>query len=390
MALQVEAAINMLGKLVAFDTTSHLPNLAIIDFIEAELAKHGVASSRHDLEPGRKTNLHATIGPQDRGGIVLSGHTDVVPVEGQTWTSDPFVLRREGDHLFGRGTCDMKGFLACVLAAVPQMLRHPLKTPIHLAFSCDEELGSAGVIPLIASIVARDLLPRMAVVGEPSSMQVINAHKELMIFVTEVKGIAAHSSNPAAGVNAISVAARFVAELESIAGDLRKTDDPEGNFDPPFSTLNIGVISGGIAMNIVPESCVINWEMRLLPGTNPAWIFDRLTAFATRIEHESRNTGGTALIRTELVTTVPGLAPEPDALAEKLAKRFAQRNGASSVSYGTEAGHFQAIGIPTVICGPGNIAQAHRADEFVTVSQLNDCAGFLESLITFCAEVELS
>lgn len=371
----------MLERLIAFDTTSRDGNIPLIAFVENYLDGWNVPHFRVDYEAGRKTNLFATIGPDIAGGIVLSGHTDVVPVDGQNWTSNPFELTERDGRLFGRGTCDMKGFLAVCLAMVPEFLKARLKSPIHLALSCDEEVGCKGVRPLVAHM--RDHLPkpRAVIVGEPTSMKVVNAHKSAVTFSTEILGHEAHSSLTHHGVNAIMVAGELLSEINRIRTDLIAAGDPTQRFDPPYSTVHVGLIDGGTAKNIIPRRCAFQWETRLLPTADPTMVPLRIEAFAKTLEPAMRAVAPGTGIRTDTVNAVPGLAPEPDSAAENLALHLANANSTHAVSYCTEAGLFQQIGIPAVICGPGSIEQAHKPDEYIDVSELRKCEVFMKKLI---------
>ena len=372
----------MLAHLIAFDTTSRDGNIPLIEFVEDYLDGWGVPHFRVDYEVNKKTNLFATIGPDVAGGIVLSGHTDVVPVDGQPWTSNPFELTERGERLYGRGTCDMKGFLAVCLAEVPNFLKAGLKSPIHLALSCDEEVGCKGVRPLVAHM--RDHLPkpRAVIVGEPTSMKVVNAHKSAVTFSTEVTGHEAHSSLTHHGVNAILVAGELLSEINRIRSDLIATGDPTHRFDPPYSTIHVGVIEGGTAKNIIPRRCAFQWETRLLPTADPGYVPHRFEEFSRRLEPAMKQVAPDAGIATETVNLVPGLAPEKDSAAENLALHLAEANSTHAVSYCTEAGLFQQIGIPAVICGPGSIEQAHKPDEYIDISELRKCEGFMERLVS--------
>lgn len=371
----------MLAALIAFDTTSRDGNIPLIEFVEDYLDGWAVPHVRVDYEANRKTNLFATIGPDIAGGIVLSGHTDVVPVDGQPWTSDPFELTRREDRLFGRGTCDMKGFLAVCLAEVPNFLKAGLTSPIHLALSCDEEVGCKGVRPLIAYM--RDNLPkpRAVIVGEPTSMKVVNAHKSAVTFSTEVKGHEAHSSLTHHGVNAIMVAGEMLSEINRIRAELIEAGDPTQRFDPPYSTVHVGVIEGGTAKNIIPRRCAFQWETRLLPTADQDFVPRRIEAFAGMLEPAMKAVAPDTGITTEMVNRVPGLAPEEGSEAEHLALHLANANATHAVSYCTEAGLFQQIGIPAVICGPGSIEQAHKPDEYIDISELRKCEGFMSRLV---------
>jgi acetylornithine deacetylase len=378
------ATRELLGQLIAFDTTSRNSNEPLIEFVEDYLGALGVPAVRVDYQPG-KTNLWATIGPDIAGGIVLSGHTDVVPVDGQAWTSDPFSAVERAGKIYGRGTADMKGFLAACLALVPEFLGKPLKRPIHLAFSCDEEVGCTGVRPLIERIVAGDLLrPSAAIIGEPTLMKVVNGHKSTLSFVTEVEGHEAHSSLSHQGVNAIMVAGELISEITAIAGEMRERGDPTGRFDPPYSSVHIGTISGGTARNIVPRCCTFHWETRIIPGQDPDEIPERLDRLAETLLPAMQAVSPTTGITTRRKNIVPPLMPVPGSPAEALALQLTGGNDTGAVSYGTEAGLFQVAGIPAVICGPGSIEQAHKPDEFVAVSELERCEGFLRRLAEYC------
>ncbi len=371
----------MLARLVAFDTTSRDGNMPLIEFVEAYLEGWGVKSLRVDYEAGKKTNLYATIGPDIAGGIVLSGHTDVVPVDGQNWTSDPFTLIEREGKLFGRGTCDMKGFLATALALVPDFKAAKLKAPIHLALSCDEEVGCLGVRPLVAYMKEHLPRPRAVIVGEPTSMKVVNAHKGAHTFSTEVLGHEAHSCNTHLGVNSILVAGELLTEIGRLAGEMREKGDPSGLFNPPYTSVHVGLIEGGTAKNIVPRRCSFKWETRLLPGSDPDEVPEKFNRFARTLEPRMRKVAEDTGIRTERTNAVPGLRPEQDSPAEHLALHLAEANGTSAVSYCTEAGLFQESGIPAIICGPGSIDDAHKPDEFIAIAEMQKCETFMRRLI---------
>ncbi len=374
----------MLAELVRFDTTSRDGNIPLIEFVEDYLDSWGIPHFRVDYEAGKKTNLFATIGPDIAGGIVLSGHTDVVPVDGQTWASNPFELTERDGRLYGRGTCDMKGFIAVALALVPQFKAANLKTPIHLALSCDEEVGCKGVRPLVAHIRDHMKKPRAVIVGEPTSMQVVNAHKAALTFSTEVTGHEAHSSLTDQGVNAIMVAGELLGEISRIREDLTARGDPSHRFNPPYSTIHVGVIEGGTAKNIVPRRCAFQWETRLLPLDDPAEVPARFEKFAASLEPAMKKIAGDTGINNHQTNVVPGLAPEDNSPAEHLALHLAGANGTHAVSYCTEAGLFQQIGIPAIICGPGSIEQAHKPDEYIDISEMQKCEVFMNRLLEHC------
>ena len=384
--VQTYSTIEMLEKLVSFDTTSRNTNIPLIAFVEEYLESHGIPSLRVDYEEDKKTNLYATIGPDIEGGIVLSGHTDVVPVDGQEWSSDPFEAVERDGKIFGRGTCDMKGFLAVALAMVPQFKSANLKTPIHFALSCDEEVSCMGVRPLLKYMKDNLPKPKAVIVGEPTSMRVVNAHKGGNMYSTCVHGHEGHSSNTHLGVNAIMVTGEIISELNRCREDMIRKGDPSGRFDPPYTTVHVGVINGGTANNIIPNRCEMFWETRLLPDQDGREIPDRIEKLSRKLEPAMKEVFPGSGIETSLKSSVPGLAPQEDSPAELLALRLAEANGAEAVSYATEAGLFQEIGLPAVICGPGSIEQAHKPDEYVEISQLEKCEAFMQRLTTHCVE----
>ncbi len=371
----------ILKTLVAFDTTSRESNIPLIAWVEDYLDQFGIPHLRVDYEGGRKTNLYATIGPDVAGGVVLSGHTDVVPVDGQAWSSDPFAMEERDGLVYGRGTADMKGFIAAALAMVPQFKAAKLKTPIHFAFSCDEEVGCRGVRPLVQHMRDHLKKPSAVIVGEPTSMQVVNAHKSAVRFATDVTGHESHSALTHKGVNAIMVAGEIVHEISKLRDELIAIGDPTGRFDPPYSTIHIGMMSGGTAQNIVPLKCGFGWETRLLPGADRNFVPDRIALLQEKLEPAMKAVSAAAGIATVRHNEVPGLAIEKDSPAEALALHCSHTNGTHTVSYCTEAGLFQEIGIPAVVCGPGSIEQAHKPDEFIAVEQLRKCEQFLTRLV---------
>lgn len=371
----------MLAKLVAFDSTSYKSNLPLADFIADYLAGHGIESERVESAEGDKTNLFATIGPEGVPGIALSGHMDVVPVTGQSWSSDPFTMREDDGKLYGRGTCDMKGFIACALAAAPDFAAADLKHPIHLAFSYDEEVGCVGVRSMIEMMGQHLPKPAIVIVGEPTAMKVVNAHKGIHAFETEISGRAAHNSMPHLGVNAIEYGAQFIAEIERLAAELRqRADGPR--FDTPFTSLTVATIAGGEAVNIVPRSCRIVWQFRDVPATDPDEIPRRLDAFAQeKLIPQMRATHAEANIETRKLNAVPAFDARDGSEAVSLALQLSGQNETGAVSYGTEAGLFEAADAPAVVCGPGTVDQAHIADEYLATDQLEECAAFLQRLI---------
>jgi acetylornithine deacetylase len=370
----------LLARLIAFDSVSDRSNLPLIAFVEDYLASHGVESRRAPNGSGEKTALLATVGPRVDGGVALSGHTDVVPVEGQPWTSPPFILREADGKLYGRGACDMKGFIACVLASVPDFLAAPLRRPVHIALSYDEETTCLGSTDVIAWFGKDEPRPSAAVVGEPTMMEVADAHKSVATIRTVVKGSEAHSALPALGANAIAAAADIVSEIGRLARAYEKGPlDPR--FAPPYSTLHVGMIHGGTARNILARECAFDWEFRGLPGVPPSLPVGQVQAFVDTVAlpRLTRFVDGPA-IDTAIEALAPPLAAHPGSAAETLALRLTRSNRTIAVSFATESGHFQAAGIPTVVCGPGSIDQAHKADEYVEESQLSACLDFLERL----------
>ncbi|HEX2554593.1 MAG TPA: acetylornithine deacetylase [Microvirga sp.] len=373
--------IEMLARLVAFDTVSAKSNLPLIEFAEEYLRSWNVPFVRVPNAEGTKAALYATIGPMADGGVVLSGHTDVVPVAGQEWTGDPFTLRVENGRAYGRGAVDMKGFDALALALVPEFQAADLKTPIHIMLSYDEETTCLGVVDTIRRM-GRDLpRPGAVIVGEPTELLVVDAHKSVVTFNTVVHGFEAHSSKPALGASAVMAAADLVSALNGIADEMMERGDPSGRFDPPYTTVHVGTIQGGTARNILAKQCGFTWEFRGLPSLDPEEIPARFRAISDEVARKRLNRFGEyGRIETALEVSVPMLAPEPGSAAETLAKRIAGRNRTESVPYGTEGGHFQGAGLPTVVCGPGSINQAHQPDEYITLEQFEAGAAFLRRL----------
>ena len=378
---RLDRTIELLGQLVAFDTESSRSNWPIIHFIEDYLRARNVPFTVVPNAAGDKAAIFATIGPMRDGGIVLSGHTDVVPVDGQIWTSDPFTMRRDGARFYGRGTTDMKGFDAVALAMVDEFRAVPLKSPIHILLSYDEETTCLGPVETIGRF-GRDLpMPRAVIVGEPTQMHVADAHKAVATYRTIVHGLEAHSSKPHLGANAIEGAAALVNALYSFASAQATAADPGGRFDPPFSTVSVGVINGGTARNILAKECSFHWEFRPLPDVPIDLARQHLEAFArdivlprlTRFAPDAR-------IETMTEVEVPGLAPSPGSEAETLALKLTRSNRTIAVSYATEGGRFQAGGVATIVCGPGSIDQAHQPDEFIEIAELENCIGFMRRL----------
>ena len=377
-------AADMLARLVAFDTVSRNPNLALIDFVADYLAARGVASERLFDATGGKANLFATLGAAGDGGVVLSGHTDVVPVDGQPWTTDPFRLSERGGRLYARGAADMKGFIAVALALVPEFLERGPGAPVHLALSHDEEVGCLGAPALVAHLRAAPFAPAAAIIGEPTEMRLVNRHKSVHRLRTVVTGLEAHSAHTDRGVSAILAAGRLIAFLDDLAARFRGRADPDSGFDPPWHTVHVGTVEGGTADNILARRCAFSWEARLLPGAD--FETEVMAPFQAHVEAEilpamhrvSRETG----VVTEREIAVEGLAPDPGSPAEALARAAGGDNRpAAAISFGTEGGLFQRGGFPAVVLGPGSIHQAHRADEYVSRDQLAACEAFLRRLM---------
>ncbi len=373
----------MLAKLVSFDTTSRNSNLDLIGFVQDYLQGHGIASSLVHDETGKKANLWATIGPEGDGGVVLSGHTDVVPVDGQPWESDPFVLTDKDDgRLYGRGTCDMKAFSAVALSMLPEFIAAPLKSPVHLALSYDEEVGCIGVHGLIDHIKAIGVKPRLAIIGEPTMMRVVDAHKSIRSYAVTITGHEAHSSNVHKGVSAVMVAAELIGKISEIGAKLRAAGDSTNRFDPPFSTSIANTISGGTAQNILARDCRFTFEIRGLPQNDLDAAYEEFRAFAMEtVLPRMKAAAETADIVIKRRAYSPPLKADPGSDAESFVMALAERNAAEAVSYGTEAGIFQEAGIPAIVCGPGDIAQAHQPNEFLDKAQIPACEAFMRRLI---------
>jgi acetylornithine deacetylase len=381
-----DTPLGILARLVSFDTESSLSNLNLVAYVEDYLVRHGVDFVRVPNAAGNKAAIFATIGPTDRGGVVLSGHTDVVPVVGQAWTGDPFRLRIADGRAYGRGAVDMKGFAAIALSMVDEMKAAKLTTPIHIMLSYDEETTCGGVIDTIARMGVDLPRPTCVIVGEPTELQVADAHKSVVTFDTTVHGHECHSSKPLLGANAVFGAAALVAELDRMADVLQERGDPTGRFDPPYATVHVGTLSGGTARNIVPKLASFHWEVRGVPGTDERAVAAGLQDFAERVVLPRMRRGGQpASVVTRLEVDVPRLEPDPGSVAETLALRIAGRNGTITVPYGTEAGQFQRAGLPTVVCGPGSINQAHQPDEWIALDEIERGVAFVRRLIATCS-----
>lgn len=370
----------LLQTLVGFDTTSRESNLQLIAFVRDYLASHGVASELIYNEARTKANLFASIGPVEVPGIVLSGHTDVVPVDGQPWSVSPFELTERDGRLFGRGTADMKGYIACVLALVPALVAATLRRPVHIALSYDEEVGCLGVRSLLSVLAQRPVKPMLCIIGEPTELKPVLGHKGKLAMRCDVHGAACHSAYAPHGVNAIEHAAELIGELGRIGQRLR--DKQDARFDPPFSTVQTGVIGGGKALNIVPADCRFDFEVRALPGQAPQAVADELRAYAEQqVLPRMQAVSAQSAIRFTELSAYPGLMTDQRSEAAELIAAFCGSRAFGTVAFGTEGGLFDAVGIPTVVCGPGSMDQGHKPDEFVSVAQLAQCDQMLHSML---------
>lgn len=378
---RLDTAIAELRDLVAFDTTSRNSNLPLIDHVEAKLAALGAACERIPNADGTKANLHARFGPAVDGGVILSGHTDVVPVDGQPWSTDPWSLTEKDGLLYGRGTCDMKGFSACILALAPAFAAADLKKPVHIALSYDEEVGCLGAPALIDRIMEGPVKPAIVVVGEPTDMKVVTAHKGLFSLTVKLRGREAHSSLVRDGACAVTHAVPLMQYLVDEAAKMEAAAPADSPFNPPFGTLTIGQMHGGTALNILALEAEFASLMRPAPWDDVKTIEKGLRERAAAIEAKMREGAPEARIEIKVRSDVPAFAPEVDGAAERLARQLTGDNSTRVVSYGTEAGQFQAAGLSVVVCGPGSITQAHQPDEFVAIDQLDQCCVFMEKLV---------
>jgi len=382
-AARLDAAIRILGDLVGFNTVSDRSNLALVDYVEACLQSHGAQTWRLPSQDGRKANLVARLGPEVEGGLMLSGHSDVVPVDGQAWSTPPFELTRVNDRLFGRGSADMKGFVACVLACLPEIAGRDLRRPVYLALSYDEELGCLGVHDIIADLNRRAIRPDLCIVGEPTMMEVGLAHKGNRTFRLTFTGQAAHSSRAPTAVNAVAYAAELVTSVTAAQADIAVRGPFMQGFDIEHTTVHVGVMRGGRQVNIVPDQCVVDMEFRFLPGDDPAALTESLVmAEVRRLDRAMAARRPGCGVTVEPVYAYPAFDMEADHPAVTMVKQCAGRNGDVKLSYGTEAGCFrEAMNMPVIVCGPGDIRQAHQPDEFIAVGQLEACGDFLIDLV---------
>ena len=371
----------MIETLVGFPTVSRDSNLDLIHFVRDHLAGCGVESRLVPNEDATKANLYATVGPCAEGGVVLSGHTDVVPIDGQPWDTAPFEVVERNGRLYGRGTADMKSFSAIALALVPDMLARGLKRPIHLALSYDEEVGCLGAPAMIARIAAEVPRPAAVIVGEPTSMKVMTAHKGITVMETVVTGYEAHSSQTHRGVSAVMAAARLVSKLDEMAR-AESANRSTLPFEPPFTTIHVGVIEGGTAANIISRRCRFVWDVRHIPEDDPMIHVDRFNAWCeSEVLPEMRSVAPQAGIETRMLNEAPALGPEEDGEAERIARAITGDNAVHAAAYAAEAGQFQQAGFSTVICGPGSIDQAHQPNEYIELDQIEQCERFLRGLM---------
>ncbi|HBR2228974.1 acetylornithine deacetylase [Klebsiella pneumoniae] len=371
----------LLERLVEFDTTSRESNLALIDFVWHYLTDLGVNCELIHNAGRSKANLYARLGPAGSGGILLSGHSDVVPVDGQNWSVPPFALSERDGKLYGRGTADMKGFIACMLAAVPHFLAQPLAQPLHLAISYDEEVGCLGVRTLLDVLASRPEKPDLCLIGEPTELQPVLGHKGKLAVRCEVQGAACHSAYAPQGVNAIQYAAKLIHRLTAIGEEFAAPERQDTRFDPPFTTVQTGLIQGGRALNIVPAECTFDFEVRTLPQDDAQQVAEELERYAQReLLPQMRAVNSDTEIRFYPLSSYPGLYTAAQSAAAQLLAHLTGSEAFSTVAFGTEGGLFHQAGIPSVICGPGSMAQGHKPDEFITIEQLDACDAMLRRL----------
>lgn len=380
MSETLNEAIEVLARLVAFPTISARPNDDITDYIQAYLAGRGIDSKLSHETTGKRANVFATIGPDVEGGVILNGHMDVVPVEGQSWRTDPFALTRKGDRLYGRGAVDMKGFLACVLASVPAFKAANLTRPIHIAFSFDEEIGGYGMPVLLDWMANHAPRPEVVIVGEPTEMRIITSHKGGYEMRAEVTGAAVHSSNPAEGVNAISYAMKLIAKIEEMGRARAAAPIPGSAFNPPYSTFNVGTIEGGAARNMTAGWCNFNWEYRPLPGEDGAAVIAEIEEYADALTAEMQSVDPAAGVAIITEVAVPALDDRKADKAVALISDVTGLNSRDVVSFGTDAGYFSDAGLSTAVFGPGSIDRAHKPDEYITTAELAEGLEFLRNL----------
>ena len=383
MSDALENAVEILARLVNFESISGRPTHGIVGYVQEYLTSHGIEATLSYDDDRERANVFATIGPQVDGGVVLSGHTDVVPVEGQRWGSDPFTLTRKGDRLFGRGSVDMKGFLACVLASVPKFKAANLNRPIHIAFSYDEETGGYGMPVLLNSMAINPYRPEVVIIGEPTQMQIVTGHKGGYEMRTEITGFATHSCDPTKGVNAISAAAKLIAKIEEIGVQRAANPVPNSPYTPPYPTFNVGTIEGGAARNATAGWCYFNWEYRQMPGENGADTIAEIEAYANNeLLPAMKAVNSSADIQFITEVAVPALDDRNAEQAAAFVSAVTGLNSRGVVSFGTDGGYFSDADYSTVIFGPGNIDRAHQADEYIEMDELAQGLDFLSKVAT--------
>lgn len=379
-------SLDWLKKLVSFDTTSCNSNLSMIQFIADYCQSLGLQPHLSFNQEGNKANLFVSIADyqqQIQGGLVLSGHTDVVPVTGQNWATDPFTAHIQDNKVYGRGTADMKGFIACVLNFLPQATKIPLKEPIHLAFSFDEEIGCLGVSHLLSDLKSRNIQPNKCIIGEPTNMKMIVAHKGIQVIRCKVSGHSCHSSLTPSGVNAVEYAARLIVFISDLAESLKKRTDNDEDFDVPFSTLSTNLIQGGHAMNIVPNECEFTFDYRNLPHMSANEIIEPIEQFIQQhLLPKMKMVAPNSRIELETLAHVPALNQHEQNKLYQLIENLLDQQSRQKVAFTTEGGHFDLAGMHTVICGPGDINQAHQPNEFIEMNQLQICDHFLQQLLS--------
>ena len=377
------ASLEMIRRLIGFPTVSRESNLDLIDFVREHLRPYDADIRLTFDDDKRKANLFATLGPRREGGIVLSGHTDVVPVKGQAWDTDPFTLVERDGKLYGRGASDMKSFIAVALALLPEFVERGLNTPLHLAFSYDEEVGCIGVGRMISDLSAAGIRPQSCIVGEPTLMKPVIAHKGKKSYRATVRGLASHSAYAPSGVNAVEAAAEAVAYLKRMARRHRDSGPYDRGFDVAHTTVHTGVLQGGTALNIVPHECTFDFEFRHLPGDDPQKLIDEFQTYVSKtLEPEMHAVYKDAGFDIQLMSQIPAMDNSAETEVVALAQALSGNRDIGKVSYGTEGSQFQAAGIPTVICGPGSIEQAHKPNEFVAVEQIAQSEAFLRGLLS--------
>ncbi|CAI2936519.1 acetylornithine deacetylase [Aminobacter niigataensis] len=379
--MSIQRATEILDRLIAFPTISRASNLDLIHFVRDFLARLGIAADIVHNQEGTKANIYATLGPAEVAGVLLSGHTDVVPTEGQAWSSDPFRMAQRGELLYGRGTADMKGFIACVLVLFEEYAARSFSRPLHLAFSYDEEIGCVGVRRLIDLLANRSYRPSMCVIGEPTSMQTVVAHKGKVAGRINCTGRECHSSHAPEGLNAIHLATDMVGTLRALQDELLASGARDPDFTVPFTTVHVGMINGGTALNIVPNHCSVDFEIRNIPTDNAQPLLDRLAERAMELTSHAQSRFRDTGVALEIVNAYPGLDTQPDAAVVREIQKHTNGGKLGKIAFGTEGGLFhERLGIPTVVCGPGDIRQAHQPDEFISLDQMTQCMSMLRRL----------